>query len=223
MNYAVIGKGKTGSHVISLLQKQGAIFEVFDSKNQATAKKLKSFDVAICFVNGPVFESLIPALIEARIPVITGATGFEWSQKLNSLVRDGKCKWIKASNFSIGMNLIHKMISDTLSKAKRLFNEYDFDIHEVHHTKKMDAPSGTAIKWQEWTQEHFPITSERTGDVVGDHTITLKTGNERITLRHEALDRSIFASGALKACDLLSEIDFGISDFEELTLKKLLN
>lgn len=223
MKFAVIGKGKTGSHVIELLKKDEATFEVFDSKNLATKEKLEKFDVAICFVNGPVFLELMPILIESKISLITGATGFEWSKEIALAVKEGECKWIKASNFSIGMNLIHKMISESLAKANKLFDQYKFSIHEVHHTKKLDAPSGTAIKWQDWTQEKFPITSDRVGDVVGDHTITLQTNNEKITLRHEALDRSIFATGALKAIELLPDLEFGLYDFEELTLEKLLN
>jgi len=223
LKFAIIGKGKTGSHVIKLLESKNADFEVFDSENLATTSKLKDFDVAICFVNGPIFLELMPTLLEVKIPVITGATGFEWSKDLRKSVKDAGATWIKASNFSIGMNLIHKMISETLSKASQLFDEYNFSIHEVHHTKKLDAPSGTAIKWQEWTKEDIKISSERTGDVVGDHTITLKSGNEKITLRHEALDRSIFASGALKAVEFLEGLESGLYDFEELTLKKLLN
>lgn len=223
MNYAVIGKGKTGSHVIELLKKNEKSYEIFDSKNIATAEKLANFDVAICFVNGPVFESLIPTLLESKISVVTGATGIELGDKLSTKVKEAGAKWIKASNFSIGMNLIHKMIEDSLAKANKLFDEYNFNIHEVHHTKKLDAPSGTAIKWQDWTGEKFDISHERIGDVVGDHTITLRTSNEKITLRHEALDRSIFASGALKACQMISEVEIGLNDFEELTLKKLLN
>jgi 4-hydroxy-tetrahydrodipicolinate reductase len=223
MKYAVIGKGKTGSYVIELLKKKNLEFEVFDSKNTPTVEKLSGFNVAICFVNGPVFESIIPTLLESKINVVTGATGLEFDNRLSSLVIDAGAKWMKASNFSIGMNLIHKMISESLAKASKLFEEYDFNIHEVHHTKKLDAPSGTAIKWQDWSGEKFDITHDRIGDVVGDHTITLSTSNEKITLRHEALDRSIFASGALKACELLNEAGVGLHDFEEITLKKLLN
>ena len=223
MKYAVIGKGKTGSYVIDLLKKKNLEFEIFDSTNSPTIEKLSLFDVAICFVNGPVFESLIPILLESKINVVTGATGLEFDTKLSNLVNEAGAKWIKASNFSIGMNLVHKMISESLAKASKLFDEYDFNIHEVHHTKKLDAPSGTAIKWQDWSGEKLDITHDRTGDVVGDHTITLTTNNEKITLRHEALDRSIFASGALKACDLLEDIGIGLHDFEEITMNKLLN
>ena len=223
MKYAIIGNGKTGSHVASILKQREKSFEIFDSKNIATAERLKDFDVAICFVNGPVFESLVDELISSKINLVTGATGLEWSDELALKVRDAKCKWIKASNFSIGMNLVHKMISDCLSKAEHLFDDYEYKIHEVHHTKKLDAPSGTAIKWQEWAKEDIEITHERIGDVVGDHTIELKTSNEIITLRHQATDRSIFASGAIKACDYFEGLDYGLFDFEDLTLNKLLN
>lgn len=222
MNYAIIGNGKTGSHVAKLLKEADLTFEIFDSKNIATKEKLQAFDVAICFVNGPVFESLIDTLLDSKINLVTGATGLEWTDHLSKKVKESNCKWIKASNFSIGMNLVHKMISDCLVKANLLFKEYEIGLHEVHHTKKLDAPSGTALKWKEWAKTDSEITHERIGDVVGDHTIELKTPNEIITLRHQATDRSIFASGAIKACEYFDDLDFGLYDFEDLTLNKLL-
>ncbi len=111
---------------------------------------------------------------------------------------------------------------NTLTKAKNLFSNYSFHIHEVHHTKKLDAPSGTALTWRDWVGENFDISSERTGDVIGDHTLTLKTDNELITLRHEALDRKIFAEGALWACEKVASLPSGLHNFQELTLKELL-
>ncbi|PIK15723.1 dihydrodipicolinate reductase C-terminal domain-containing protein [Halobacteriovorax sp. JY17] len=223
MKYAIIGNGKTGSHVATILKERNQSFEIFNSTNRVTKEKLKDFDVGICFVNGPVFESLAEELIASKINIVTGATGLEWSEALSKKVKDGKCKWIKASNFSIGMNIIHKMITDCMAKAQYLFDEYEYKIHEVHHTKKLDAPSGTAIKWKEWAKEDIDITHERIGDVVGDHIIELKTSNEIITLRHQATDRSIFATGAIKACDYFEDLDYGLYDFEDLTLNKLLN
>ncbi|ATH07929.1 hypothetical protein BIY24_08185 [Halobacteriovorax marinus] len=222
MKYAIIGNGKTGSYVSKILSERQCSFEIFNSTNKPTRENLRDFDVAICFIDGEVFKSLIPELLESDIDIVTGATGLDWSDDIRNAVIEKKRKWIKASNFSIGMNLVHKMISESFSKAQDLFENYTMNIHEVHHTKKLDAPSGTALKWQEWSKQEMPITSERIGDVVGDHIIELKTDNEIITLRHQATDRSIFASGAIKACEYFSELSVGLYDFEDLTLSKLL-
>jgi 4-hydroxy-tetrahydrodipicolinate reductase len=221
MKYAIIGKGKTGGKVIELLAQKKAVYEVFDSSNVATAEKLKEFDVVICFVPGPSFESLIPTLLEAKIAVVTGATGFDWPLDMQSKLESNNSAWLFATNFSIGMNLVHNMI-ETLSKADRLFSDYKFELHEVHHTKKVDSPSGTAKTWGEWLNLPVDITAERTGDVVGDHQLTFTTDNEKITLRHEALDRKIFAAGALWAADKISDLAPGLHSFEDITLKELL-
>jgi len=221
MKYAIIGKGKTGGKVIELLSESNAEFEVFGSKNIPTANQLNEFDVVICFVPGPAFVELLPLLLESKTPVVTGATGFEWPKDMESQLNESKTPWLYATNFSIGMNLVHNMI-DVLSKTNRLFNKFSFGLHEIHHTKKVDAPSGTAKTWGDWLDLPVEITSERTGDVVGDHQLTLTTDNEKITLRHEALDRRIFAAGALWAADKIKTLSPGLHSFEDITLKELL-
>ncbi len=221
MKYAIIGKGKTGGKVIELLSENNSEYEIFDSKNIVTSEKLHSFDVAICFVAGDVFEEILPILISSKVPVVTGTTGFEWPEDLESKLVKNKIPWLYATNFSLGMNLVHNMI-EVLSKTDRLFDHFKFDMHEVHHTKKVDAPSGTAKTWANWLKQPVEITSERTGDVVGDHALTLTTDTEKITLRHEALDRKIFAGGALWAADKIQDLAPGLHSFEDLTLKELL-
>lgn len=218
--YAVIGSGKTGSHVISLLDEKGEEYVVFNSKNLATAEKLKQCQVAVCFVTGPIFLALIPTLLDARIPVVSAATGFDWPVEIKEQI---EAPWIHAHNFSLGMNLVHGMIN-IMAKAPKLFDQYEFSLHEIHHTEKKDAPSGTALAWEKWLGHKTQISSERTGDVVGDHQLTLTTPFEKIELRHQALDRKIFAAGSLWAANkiLAGEIPPGLHDFADLTLKELL-
>ena len=108
-----------------------------------------------------------------------------------------------------------------LSKASELFEQFDFHIHEIHHEKKVDAPSGTAKSWHSWLGQKSPITYERKGDTVGDHTLSLKTPFEEISLNHTALDRKVFAKGALWAADYLlktkGSMEPGLYLFEDIT------
>ncbi|TNF30530.1 MAG: hypothetical protein EP319_04790 [Deltaproteobacteria bacterium] len=219
MKIALLGKGKTGGKVAEI---HSGELTVFDTSNVATVEKLKGHDVVISFLPGEPFRELIPVLIEAKIPVVTGSTGFEWPSDISDKLIENNVAWVKAHNFSLGMNLMKQMIM-SLSKAAELFKEYKFHIHEVHHTKKLDAPSGTAISWSDWLGLPNEITSERTGDVVGDHMLTLETPTEKMTIRHEALDRKIFAEGALWAAEKTLEGYFpkGLNDFQTYIQDKI--
>lgn len=220
MKIALLGKGKTGGKVIELVEqkKLAHSLTIFDRSHPLSLEALKGHDVILSFLPGEAFVENIELIKASGIPVVTGSTGFKWSDEIQ---KDIKAPWVYATNFSLGMNLVHEMIN-TLAKAKKLFSNYSFHIHEVHHTKKLDAPSGTALTWRDWVGEDFAISSERIGDVIGDHVLTLKTDNELITLRHEALDRKIFAQGALWACEKVIDLPAGIHNFQELTLKELL-
>lgn len=224
MKVALLGKGKTGGKVRELLMSKDMFHTVFDSTNKPTRENLKGHDVIICFLSGEVFKSYLDIVIDSKIPVVCGSTGIELSNELHDRLQQKKIKWIYATNFSLGMNLVQQMIK-VLEKANRLFGQFNFSIHEVHHTKKLDAPSGTALSWKKWLNHEVDITSERTGDVIGIHDLTLNTPFEKITIKHEALDRTIFAEGALFAADLIltnPNIPDGLNLFQDIIQKELL-
>ena len=87
LKYAVIGKGKTGSHIIDLLKERKLSYGVFDSQNTITPEALKDYDVAICFVNAPTFRLLKPILVHSQIPLVIGTTGIEWDESLLSEIK----------------------------------------------------------------------------------------------------------------------------------------
>ena len=218
MKIALLGKGKTGSKVL-LNQKHQVI--AFDSKNQPTFEKLETFDAIISFLPGDVFKSYIPLLIETKISVVTGSTGFEWPENLNEILADKKISWIYASNFSMGVAVVKQMINK-LAAASSMFADHKCSIHEIHHTKKLDAPSGTALSMEMWMNEKCTITSEREGDVIGFHELVFDTGSEKIKLSHEALDRQLFADGAIWAAEFLNTNNtFGLNNFQEIIERNL--
>ena len=221
---ALLGTGKTGSQVMELASEKGFEVSAFNSRNKATAAALSSSDIVMSFLPGDAFLEYREMILEAGKPLVCGSTGFEWSDKIKSELKTRKLSWLYATNFALGMNIVHKMIEE-LAKARKLFDQYDFKMHEIHHTKKLDAPSGTALTWKKWLADQVEISSERTGDVVGTHTLTLQSAFERITLTHESLDRKIFAEGALWAAQkLLTDKTLipGLHSFEDLTMKELL-
>lgn len=223
MKVALLGSGKTGSKILEI---EKSPVTVFNSKNTPTLETLREHDVVISFLPGAIFSEYIDMLIESGLPVVTGSTGFTWPKDLEEKLIAKKLKWIHAHNFSLGMNLIQRMIGE-LSKASALFDEYDFKIHEEHHTHKKDAPSGTALSWKAWLGDHVnqpEMTYIREGDIVGFHEMTLTTPDEEIKLAHTAHNRTIFARGALWAAEQLfnnSNFKPGLTHFSELVSHKL--
>jgi 4-hydroxy-tetrahydrodipicolinate reductase len=218
MKIALLGKGKTGSQVLENKLHQ---IIAFDSKNPPSFEKLETFDVIISFLPSEAFKSYIPLLVETKLPVVTGSTGFDWPSKLDQTLRDKHLSWIYASNFSMGVAVV-KQLLNKLSVAKSFFPAHTTSIHEIHHTKKLDAPSGTALSMQQWMQEKCQISSERTGDVIGYHELTFDTGSEKIKISHEALDRKLFADGAIWAAEYLYQHKIpGLNSFQDIIERTL--
>lgn len=229
MKIALLGKGKTGSKVIELCEENknneyGDIeLSVFDSKNPLSKTDLNGFDIVISFLNGDIFLShYFDLLRDSGICVVCGSTGFDWTNEMKEKIEEAHGTWIKATNFSLGMNLVKEMIS-IASKASTLFsdNQINYHINDIHHTKKLDAPSGTAISWKEWLGHEAEISSERTGDIVGIHELTIDTPNEIVTIKHEAKDRRIFAAGALWAAKRIKDLPSGLHDFSDIARQVL--
>lgn len=219
--YALLGAGKTGGKVLELVNEQEEVI-VFNTQNPPTLDKLTEVDAVISFLPGPAFLEYLDLLIESGKPVITGSTGFDWPVDTEEKLKKKNSTWIKTHNFALGMNVIRPMI-EYLQMAGNLFPEAKYKMHEVHHTKKLDAPSGTALSWKDWLDRPVEITHDRIGDVVGDHELTIRTEFEEITIKHRSLDRKIFASGALWATRYLLEnqVEAGLHPLEVIAKKRM--
>jgi len=203
--YALLGSGNTGSKIPELLNADEQ-YTFFNSSNTPTLERLAGHDAIICFVAGPVLEQYLEMLVESNLPVVSGATGIQWPRDLNERLQASGVTWVWADNFALGMNIVKHLIG-AVNELSSLYRDPVFQIHEIHHVKKLDAPSGTALRWQDWLQHDAAMSYEREGDVVGTHQLTLDTEFEKITLTHEAKDRRIFAHGALWAARALLERD----------------
>lgn len=216
MKISVIGTGKTGSKVVELLGEKLAY--AFDETNPPTIEKLKESDAIIVFVPGDAVSEIIEMVLESGTAAAWGSTGFEWPNDLDEQVKAAHTKWVLANNFSLGMNIIRHSIKK-ISEASDILDKPTFKIHEVHHIHKKDAPSGTALSWKEWLGKEVEVTSSREGDVNGIHELTVSTAREEITLKHDALDRSIFAEGAIWAAEQLvknQQLSTGVHTFGAL-------
>lgn len=157
---------------------------------------------------------------QARAVHVIGTTGFEREQ-IEALAPAARhCAQIRAGNMSLGVNLLTQL---TRKVAQALDMDWDIEVIEAHHNRKVDAPSGTALMLGQAAADGRGIALEantesgrdgitgarkpgaigfsaiRGGDIVGEHDVLFATAGERIVLRHIATDRAIFARGALKA------------------------
>jgi len=201
MKTAVIGTGKTGGEVVDLISDENLVGP-FNSKMKPTVEALQKADVSIIFVPGTAVGDIFKTVMDSQTPAVWGSTGYQWPADLDEQLKMRNIKWLKASNFSLGMNIIRRCI-EIISRGSELLNEPEFYIHEVHHTDKMDAPSGTAISWKKWLNKDADITSERKGDIKGIHQLHMKTKAESIWLKHQAHERAVFAKGALWSAEQL--------------------
>ena len=145
----------------------------------------------------------------------------EFPKDLESKIIANNSKWVLAANFSLMMNVVQSLL-ESLAGFDDLLEDSKYSIHEVHHTQKLDAPSGTALKWQDWVSKDCDISSSREGDVVGFHELKIENSFEKLIISHDAKDRSLFASGALWAAkQLLKKDQAGLYQLRELVLEVL--
>jgi 4-hydroxy-tetrahydrodipicolinate reductase len=217
MKIAIIGSGKTGSEVVKLLP-ENQISGIYNSSNKVTKDQLKNADVAIIFVSGSAVPEILHIVMSSGIPAVWGSTGFKWSDNLNEQLKKQGTKWVIATNFSLGMNLIRHCMR-VLAKGNQFLESPHFAIHEIHHKQKKDAPSGTALSWRKWLNVDCDIYSQRKDDIKGIHELVLNTDDESISLKHEVHNRALFAKGALWAANYLvnhPRLENGLYTFSEI-------
>lgn len=227
MRIALYGYGKMGKAIEAAAAARGheVVLRV-TTANAGTAPK--GADLAIEFSRPDQAVANMRHCLEAGVPVVVGTTGwYDHLLEARTLVDKHQGALLWASNFSIGVNLFFR-VNRQLAALMERQQDYTVRIDEIHHVHKLDAPSGTAItlandidlrtrRYSGWslssskqptTQANLqpatvPITSERIGEVTGKHSVTWAGSHDRITLTHEAFDRSGFANGAVVAAEWL--------------------
>lgn len=175
-----------------------------------------SMDVAIDFSTPEAAFDNITNCFKNKVPVISGTTG--WLDKFSEAIHiceEHKSAFIYASNFSLGVNIFFEL-NKHLAKMMAGLGQYKVSMEEIHHTQKLDAPSGTAItlaegvientSYENWELDKsddkiIPIKSIREGMVPGTHSISYKSPVDTIEIKHEAHNREGFALGAVIASE----------------------
>jgi 4-hydroxy-tetrahydrodipicolinate reductase len=233
MNIALLGYGKMGKAIEALLSEYGhACVGRYTSENPATAEALSQADVAIEFSTPEQCAKNITLCFEASVPVVVGTTAWygQYDEVISKMKSDSAI--LSATNFSIGVQITFHMNKE-LARVMSKFPEYTASIEEIHHTAKLDKPSGTAITLAEGIFENsqninswkldeeneqeklregkkgedilseLNISALRLPDVPGTHTVRYTSEIDTIELKHEAHNRKGFAAGAIRAAEFL--------------------
>ena len=189
-------------------------------------------DVIIDFSHHSMTGALLDFAEAKNLPVVLATTGQTDEEKARIRQAAGKIPVFLAANYSLGI----ATLTDLVKRAAALYPDGEIEIVEQHHDRKLDAPSGTALALFNAVKEVRPaaeancgrsgqgkrtkdevgIHAIRMGNIVGVHEVMIGTQNERITLKHEAFSRGVFAEGSLKAAAFLINKSAGIYDMKDL-------
>lgn len=230
MKIALLGYGKMGQIIERLAADRGheIVLKIsIDNKEDLTESNLRKADVAIDFSTPDAALDNIYACFAANLPVVVGTTG--WYGQLQEVKNDcltSNNTLLYGSNFSIGVNIFFQM-NKVLAKLMNNFPAYDVQVEEIHHTQKLDSPSGTAMtiaegiidnldSKTEWLnelvgtpfdkvleKEQLLIESHRIENVPGTHTVIYSSEVDEIEFKHTAHSRAGFALGAVVAAEWL--------------------
>lgn len=231
MKIALLGYGRMGKEIEKIALQRG--HEIVIKTNIDDSFDINLADVAIDFSIPTSAYTNISNCINNNVPVISGTTG--WLEKYEEAVdlcTEKKGAFIYASNFSLGVNIFFEL-NNQLAKMMHNLSDYNITMEEIHHTKKLDAPSGTAItladgiienssksNWEldgEISEKSIPIIAKRIPDVPGTHTVDYTSEVDSIEITHTAHSRKGFALGAVVAAEWIQNRE-GV-----FTMKDVLN
>lgn len=216
MKIALLGYGRMGKAIEIIAKNRGhEIVAKIDKDNPNDA--IDHADVAINFSVPSAAVSNITNSLKQRVPIVCGTTGWlEHQSEIEQLCYKNNGAFLYASNFSLGVNIFFAL-NEKLAQMMEQHTQYKASLEEIHHTEKLDAPSGTAItlaegilphtaqqSWkltEEASENDLAITAKREPHIPGTHTVTYNSDIDVISIEHIAHNRDGFALGAVLAAE----------------------
>jgi len=216
MKFGVVGyKGRIGKLILDVFTTDNHVPVLLVDKDEIIEKD--SPDVIVDF-STPDALKITKTLCEkhqSKLVIGTTALNKEHFKLLENLSKNFAI--VQSFNFSIGINIL----LDVLEKINNIFKDWDCEITEIHHSKKKDKPSGTAILLKEAINRDLEIHSLRLGGIPGDHSILFSNEGELIEIKHRAISRKVFAIGALKAAKFILKKQNGFFTFKDIIKEEL--
>jgi 4-hydroxy-tetrahydrodipicolinate reductase len=225
MKLALIGHGAMGQLVERLAREEGHDVATVLARRESTfhveelAEILGGHDAAIDFTVAEAVPRHAEACALARVPLVEGTTG--WHAQLEDVrraVERANGALIYGANFSVGVNLFYRIVA----RAAELFRGFEYYapfVEEAHHSRKRDAPSGTALRLRDILaagyESEIPVASTRAGHIPGTHRVGFDSQADQILLTHTARSREGFAAGALVAARWIQGRQ-GVFEFSEV-------
>jgi 4-hydroxy-tetrahydrodipicolinate reductase len=219
---AIVGSnGRMGQRLVALAEESSDINVVVQV--DAGGASLDAFDDLACVIDFSIHEQSTETAaycVRTGTPLVLGTTGLTDTEQAAIDAASQHIPMVMAPNFSVGVNLLFAMVGEA---AKMLGEDFDIEVLEAHHRRKVDAPSGTAVRLGEVLAEaigrsyddavvcgregqvgarssnEIGMSVVRGGDVVGEHTVFYLGDGEQISIGHRATDRDVFVRGALRA------------------------
>ena len=199
---AVAGTGRMGRAIADAINSEaGASLASTWSRDDDFDVITRDADVVVDFTLPDGTRRIIPACVEARRPLVCGVTGLTAGDEAALAEAATRIPVVFDRNMSVGIAVLARALTEV---AGRLGPAFAARIHETHHVHKKDAPSGTALKLKERIDavrsgEPVDVTSDRRGEVPGDHDVIFESGSEKLLFSHSVTTRAVFAQGAVRA------------------------
>lgn len=241
LKVAILGKGRMGQLVHDVLKDHSFTFAGFITENSKPKDVEKmNVDVVIDFSLPHALQEWLPEIVASRSALITGTTGLSTLQQEEILAASNRIAILQATNFSLGISVMNTLTSMT---SKQIGSLSSIEIIEKHHDQKIDAPSGTAITladqiiggvnnrkmhWHLGAKEsgrkdsdQIVMHSLRGGHIVGEHEVLFIMDNEIVSIKHTALNRRIFAEGAVFCTSFIERAKPGLYRIEHVLNKAI--
>lgn len=216
MNIVLVGaNGKMGKSIIdgssefniNIKYKAGRDFD-FD-------QSLADISAVIDFSLPSSLDNVLSFCIKNNVPLVSGVTGYSEEEISKIKKASQKIAIFWSPNMSLGIACFRKLIAQL-----KFLKDWDFHLHDIHHNKKIDRPSGTAKLLAAEVEKHIgkdiEITDQRSGGVFGVHTLNLVSDEEEISITHRAFDRKVFAKGSLRACLWIKQQTNGFYSMDDM-------
>lgn len=228
--------GRMGRALQQLLQSDGRFMLAACVGTSEEWSHLPELDVVIDFSTPAGFEAALAYCRVHKVAFVCGTTGLDTNQRASVQDAGRDIPVLYAANFSLGIAVLSRLLREAASALP----EWDLEIIEAHHARKVDAPSGTALalgraaaaaRGQDFDavadfarhghtgarrKDAIGFASIRAGEIVGEHTALLASSDERIELSHRAYDNTIFARGALQAAAWLAGKPAGVYSIDDV-------
>lgn len=216
-NILLIGTGRIGKIIAKYLKSQNQYrltnldFITYTAVDKELLELIK-FDYIIDFSHSQSIAAITKTNWRGKPAFLIGTTGYNQAQKEQLIKLSNKYPILYDSNFSLGINIIHKIIQEN----KSLFAQYDLAIEEIHHQHKLDSPSGTALSLANHFPNHPPIKSVRMGEELGIHKLMFNSPNEELIITHRVKNSDLFVKGLVMGMTFLCNKEPGLYNFGDV-------